>query len=468
MSEDIQEKNYKRLFYVYFEAAPCFLRQVFAEYWSLVESQEWQNNKISGQKLLAVPGLKSLVAKAKSQRQSIETGNSNLWDLSLLSDILILLKKEHPNAVLGSVDLSSFSKKNLEWLKSTRNKLAHSGSMKIETSLFEKLWEETEKILTSMGMSSDLLESKSNSSNVDKIYPNSKEAEEFKLKGNDYFNKQQYKEAVAEYTKGIELESVPLDLLGVLYSNRSICYLCLGAYSGAKEDAQSVITLRPSWFRGYLRLGSALEKMQKYKKAVNYFKLAIQFGDPSASTVDKLQYCIVKSGKEDRFVATDPDLTGNKFFNADVFQTVLTDLSFIYTTQCLEYPDYMKGLQFLNGEGGIPQDYFRAAECFTKAAQAGSSLGLVNLAVLMREGKGVTRNIPEAHGQLLRAAELPLYREVFPGSGIECIDAGVSNAYNYLGLAYNFEIGVIKDKPQVYMNQSPIHIIENLTIQACQ
>jgi len=81
----------------------------------------------------------------------VESGNCRLWDLSLLIDVIIALKSEHPKMALPSFDLSAFTKKNLEWLKSTRNKIAHASTTEMDQQKFQPLWNESVKVLTSLG-----------------------------------------------------------------------------------------------------------------------------------------------------------------------------------------------------------------------------------------------------------------------------------------------------------------------------
>jgi len=44
----------------------------------------------------------------------------------------------------------------------------------------------------------------------------------------------------------------------VLYSNRSFCHVKLGGAFEAFRDANTCITLRPEWTKGYYRKGAAL------------------------------------------------------------------------------------------------------------------------------------------------------------------------------------------------------------------
>ena len=66
---------------------------------------------------------------------------------------------------------------------------------------------------------------------------------------------------------------------------------------------------------------------------------------------------------------------------------------------------FLRGLSFATGQG-IAQDYVRAAQCYTEAAQQDHSLAQLNLAALYARGQGVTRNETKALMWLTKSANL--------------------------------------------------------------
>jgi hypothetical protein len=66
---------------------------------------------------------------------------------------------------------------------------------------------------------------------------------------------------------------------------------------------------------------------------------------------------------------------------------------------------FLKGLSFASGQD-IPQDYVRAAQCYTEAAQQDHSLAQLNLAALYERGQGVTRDETKALMWLTKSANL--------------------------------------------------------------
>ena len=73
---------------------------------------------------------------------------------------------------------------------------------------------------------------------------------ELKAKGNEFFKKGQYEEAISWYSKAIEVEPDN----HTYYSNRSAARLGLKDYKGAIEDGQNCIRCKKDWNKGYFRL----------------------------------------------------------------------------------------------------------------------------------------------------------------------------------------------------------------------
>ncbi|CAM0875477.1 unnamed protein product [Alopecurus aequalis] len=76
-----------------------------------------------------------------------------------------------------------------------------------------------------------------------------------------------YVTALKFYTEAIRLD--PAD--AVLYSNRSLCHLKCDEAHEALLDADTCISLRPEWQKGYYRKGSALMSLLEYKEATDAF-----------------------------------------------------------------------------------------------------------------------------------------------------------------------------------------------------
>jgi hypothetical protein len=64
---------------------------------------------------------------------------------------------------------------------------------------------------------------------------------------------------------------------------------------------------------------------------------------------------------------------------------------------------FLKGLNYATAEGAA-QDYSRAAQCYTEAAEQGHGLAQLNLAALYERGQGVTRDEARALVWLTKSA----------------------------------------------------------------
>ena len=80
-----------------------------------------------------------------------------------------------------------------------------------------------------------------------------------KGEGNTAFKAGEYQQAAVFYTEALTLDETQ----HTIYSNRAFCFLKLGRYSQAREDAQACIKLMPSFAKGHFRLALALQAEDK-------------------------------------------------------------------------------------------------------------------------------------------------------------------------------------------------------------
>ncbi|ODV60278.1 HSP70/90 family co-chaperone CNS1 ASCRUDRAFT_76294 [Ascoidea rubescens DSM 1968] len=108
-------------------------------------------------------------------------------------------------------------------------------------------------------------------------------ATNFKNQGNDCFKSKDYKNAVIYYSKGIavltnpenktESNIVDLDILKVLYLNRSIANFNLKNYRRSINDSKEVLKIDIKNIKAYYRIGLAylaLDKFQEAKESVQF------------------------------------------------------------------------------------------------------------------------------------------------------------------------------------------------------
>ncbi|VEU44721.1 unnamed protein product [Pseudo-nitzschia multistriata] len=89
-------------------------------------------------------------------------------------------------------------------------------------------------------------------------------AAEFKALGNAALQAKKFSEAIANYSKAIDLDGSN----HVYFSNRSAAYLSKGDGNNALEDANSCIALNPEFTKGYSRKGAALHALKRYNDSI--------------------------------------------------------------------------------------------------------------------------------------------------------------------------------------------------------
>ncbi|CBH11900.1 hypothetical protein, conserved [Trypanosoma brucei gambiense DAL972] len=101
-------------------------------------------------------------------------------------------------------------------------------------------------------------------------------AEEIKNKGNELMGLANYKQAVAYYTKAIEMEPEN----HVFFANRAAAHTHLKDYRSAIIDCERSISICPTYAKAYSRLGTTLFYQENYQRAVDAFSKACEL-DPT-------------------------------------------------------------------------------------------------------------------------------------------------------------------------------------------
>lgn len=97
----------------------------------------------------------------------------------------------------------------------------------------------------------------------DDQHVNKKKIEELKTSGNKAVDREDYISASVFYTKAMDLD--PND--ATLFSNRSLCWLCMGDGKKAFLDALECREMRPDWPKACYRLGAALMTLKDFESA---------------------------------------------------------------------------------------------------------------------------------------------------------------------------------------------------------
>ncbi|KAL8260177.1 hypothetical protein R6Q59_028130 [Mikania micrantha] len=113
----------------------------------------------------------------------------------------------------------------------------------------------------------------------------SKPEASLKDQGNEFFKAGNYLKAAAIYTQAIKKDpSNP-----TLYSNRAAAFLNLVKLQKALIDAETTISLNPSWDKGYFRKGCVLEAMERFDDALDAFRIAAQHNPQSTEVSRKIK-----------------------------------------------------------------------------------------------------------------------------------------------------------------------------------
>jgi tetratricopeptide (TPR) repeat protein len=113
-------------------------------------------------------------------------------------------------------------------------------------------------------------------------------AEECKTKGTAAFTEGDYHEAVKWYTKGVELD--PKNY--ILYSNRSASFLALKYYFQAFEDADTCISIKGDWLKGYFRKGAVLAALKLWADVAPVYDQGLKCEPNNAEFRNKLDEAV--------------------------------------------------------------------------------------------------------------------------------------------------------------------------------
>eukprot|EP01006_Ploeotia_vitrea_P032475 TRINITY_DN64665_c0_g1_i1.p1 TRINITY_DN64665_c0_g1~~TRINITY_DN64665_c0_g1_i1.p1 ORF type:complete len:1177 (-),score=115.09 TRINITY_DN64665_c0_g1_i1:266-3796(-) len=106
------------------------------------------------------------------------------------------------------------------------------------------------------------------------------QALELKNQGNTAHQSGDYRKAIYYFSKGLELNPGPPTNY-LLYSNRSASYTLLEDFESALADADTVLSLKPEWPKGYSRKGAALQHLKRFREAINAYETGLKLDSES-------------------------------------------------------------------------------------------------------------------------------------------------------------------------------------------
>lgn len=121
-----------------------------------------------------------------------------------------------------------------------------------------------------------------------------KQAEQYKQKGNDAFKKGDHGLAIEMYTYATELDpNNP-----IFFTNRSNAYFMMKKYDKSERDARKAVGNNSKWEKGHYRLGMALMAQDKCKEALEAFKTACDLKPDNAAFEKARTDCRAKMMKD--------------------------------------------------------------------------------------------------------------------------------------------------------------------------
>ncbi|KAJ7630538.1 putative stress-induced protein STI1 [Roridomyces roridus] len=118
-------------------------------------------------------------------------------------------------------------------------------------------------------------------------------AEKFKQSGNSLMSSKKYDDAIAEYTKAIDIEEN-----AIYYSNRAAAYSSKGDHLSAVGDAERAIAIDAKFVKAYHRLGHAQYSLTDFSAAADAFERGLKLDPTNAG---------LKSGLENSKARIVPD-----------------------------------------------------------------------------------------------------------------------------------------------------------------
>jgi TPR repeat protein len=444
---------------VYLNEATKLLRNIFKKRWLVLFENSWNDTETDALFFSKNENGKKIrkILKEKKFQTSLEKGNSNEWDLTILATILLSkpFKTEQTEC-------------HIKALKEICSKVAHMVDMAISDELFNQLFENISQSMISLGYGNTGLNSlkiKLSYQKYSQINDDNSKLTTIVTQADEELSRKNYFESITLYSNAINLFDLSNNELADLYYKRSVVQAQLYDESNKPDekylyrallDAEKVVAYQPNMTRGYIQNAELALKLNLLDKSEELYKKALAIDVGNKELKNSLAFVRSKKGQQDRKEHLDPKfqpLTTEE--NNEIFSKILKENQGVsIDTKEIEKlrkmmeeldpskADVYLGHDYRDGSKKTKQSYEMAAKYYAKAAQKNNAEALYNLALLHMKGQGVKIDYPTAIGLLKQAADQPEFVTIC-GQKIENI--GVKEAEHSLGLAYQQGTFVEKD-----------------------
>ncbi|CCW68127.1 unnamed protein product [Phytomonas sp. Hart1] len=199
-------------------------------------------------------------------------------------------------------------------------------------------------------------------------------AEQIKNKGNEFMGQAKYKEAIAYYTKAIELEPEN----AIFFANRAAAHTHLKDYSSAIIDCEHAIVINPNYSKSFSRLGTALFYQENYTRAADAFSKACELDPANEIYKEDLKRAKDKAASGGAAVSRNsggslPGFGGMP--DLSQFANMMNNPQFLETAQnMMQNPEFSNLVASMASRFG--QSGFNPAEMQRLGAESGMGMGM--------------------------------------------------------------------------------------------
>jgi len=112
-----------------------------------------------------------------------------------------------------------------------------------------------------------------------------RKAQLLKERGNSFYVRHQFVQAIEWYTQSIETNPKAYDV----YTNRSSAYAKLKMWEESLRDAQESIRIKPNWLKGHWRVGTCLMELKQYQQAAKTLEEGLKINPASEQILQELK-----------------------------------------------------------------------------------------------------------------------------------------------------------------------------------